>query len=237
MITFENRDCIEGLKELPPESVDLLVTDPPYRIISGGDSKDQFSFKQMSGAISHNSKLTKQGKIFRYNEIRFSEWLPECYRVLKPNTHAYIMVNSRNLKDLWEEAEKAGFIYQNLLVWDKGNALPNKFYMNAYELILMLRKGKQRWINHMGDRNLISIPNVRNKLHPTEKPVELMRLLIENSTGGGQTVLDPFVGSGSTIIACQESGRDFIGYEVDEEFYRIAQDRIAETTAQIRMDI
>ena len=185
MIKFENRDCIEGLKELPPESVDLLVTDPPYRIISGGDSKDQFSFKQMSGAISHNSKLTKQGKIFRCNEIQFSEWLPECYRVLKPDTHAYIMVNSRNLKDLWIEAEKARFVYQNLLVWDKGNALPNKFYMNSYELILMLRKGKQRWINNMGDRNLISIPNVRNKLHPTEKPVELMRLLIENSTGGG----------------------------------------------------
>lgn len=87
---------------------------------------------------------TKQGKLFKHNDIKFSDWLPEVYRVLKPKAHCYIMINPRNLKELQTEAEKAGFAFQNILIWDKGNATPNKYYMNAYEMILMLRKGGQR---------------------------------------------------------------------------------------------
>lgn len=235
MISFENCNCITGLKSLQGESVDLLVTDPPYKIVSGGAAANDG--RQMSGAISHESKLTKQGKIFKYNDIKFGEWLPEVYRVLKPDTHAYIMTNPRNLKELWQEAEKAGFVWQQLIVWEKGNALPNKFYLNSYELILMLRKGGQRWINNMGTKNILPVPNVRNRNHPTAKPVELMQILIENSTEKGDTVLDPFVGGGATIIACMQSGRNFIGYEIDKEYFDRATERIEAVQAQIRMEI
>lgn len=217
-----NSDCIEVLKTLPAESINLCVTDPPYRIISGGDSNGRY--KKMSGRCSHSSSLTRQGKIFEHNDISFDEWLPLVYRVMKPETHTYIMTNARNLKDLWIAAENAGFAFQQLLVWEKGNVLPNKFYMNAYELILMLRKGGQRWINDMGAKNIIKIPATRNKKHPTEKPVELMKFLIEQSSGEGDTVLDLFMGCGSTGLAC--NGREFIGIEIDKEYYDIAAGRL-----------
>lgn len=139
----------------------------------------------------------KDGKLFKHNDIQFSEWLPEVYRVLKPGTHCYIMINPRNLKDLWQDAEDVGFVFQNLIVWDKGNQTPNKYYMNAYELILMLRKGRARNINNLGTKNILRIHNiVRTKSHPTEKPVELMQVLVENSTNENDIVMDLFMGVG-----------------------------------------
>ena len=79
----------------------------------------------------------------------------------------------------------------------------------------------------MGTSNFLDIPNIiGGKLHPTEKPVELMQILIENSTNVGETVLDPFAGSGSTGVACKLLNRDFIGMEIDEKYYNIAKDRL-----------
>ena len=89
----------------------------------------------------------------------------------------------------------------------------------------------------MGTKNILSVPNVRNRNHPTAKPVELMQILIENSTEKGDTVLDPFVGGGATIIACMQSGRNFIGYEIDKEYFDRATERIEAVQAQIRMEI
>lgn len=181
----------------------------------------------MGGILDRENKLTRQGKFFTNNEIEFHEWLPELYRVLKDRTHCYIMVNSRNLKELQTEAEKVGFKYQQLLVWDKGNVISGRFYMNSYELILMLRKGRERYINDMGTSNMLRVPNIiGNKLHPTEKPVDLMKILVENSTDEGDVVLDPFMGVGATGIACKELGRDFIGIEIDEKYFSIAKYRI-----------
>ncbi len=172
---------------------------------------------------------TKDGKLFKHNDIQFSEWLPEVYRVLKPGTHCYIMINPRNLKDLWQDAENVGFVFQNLIVWDKGNQTPNKYYMNAYELILMLRKGRARNINNLGTKNILRIPNiVRTKAHPTEKPVELMQVLVENSTNENDIVMDLFMGVGGVGVACKRTKRHFIGIEIDERYFRIAEQRINE---------
>ena len=170
--------------------------------------------------------LIKSGKIFKYNDIKFSEFLPSLYRILKDDSHCYLMVNGRNLNELQNEAEQVGFKYQNLLVWDKGNATPNKWYMNACEFILFLRKGKAKNINNLGSKTILSVPNVRNKMHPTEKPVELMQILIENSSNENDTVLDPFMRSGSTGIACLNTNRNFIGIELDKTYFDIAQNRI-----------
>ena len=249
-----------ALKEIPDSSVDLVVTDCPYHIISGGCTSGAYG--NPSGILNHdvkktkhgnhlykeNSKhvslcgilndydqttYTKQGKLFKYNEIKFSEWLPEVYRVLKDGTHCYIMINARNLAKLQTEAEKVGFKFQQLLVWYKNNATPNRYYLNACEFILMLRKGKARNINNMGTKNILEINNIiGNKKHPTEKPVELMKILVENSSSRGGVVLDLFMGSGSTGVACKELYRDFIGIEIDEKYYNIALDRINRASFQ-----
>ena len=171
-------------------------------------------------------ELIKSGKIFKHNDIKFSEFLPSLYRILKDDSHCYLMVNGRNLKELWQVANNCGFKYQNLLVWNKGNATPNKWYMNACEFILFLRKGKAKNINNLGSKTIITVPNVRNKMHPTEKPVELMSILVENSSNENDVVLDPFMGSGSTGVACLNTNRNFIGIELDKTYFDIAQNRI-----------
>ena len=250
-----NEDCLKVFKEIENESIDCLITDCPYHIVSGGCTNDAVKIGRSRKRESHGGYLvgdtqhvnlggifnefdewsyTKDGKLFKHNEIKFSEWLPEVFRILKPNTHAYIMINSRNLKELQQASEDAGFVFQNLLVWDKGNSVPNKYYMNSYELILMLRKGRAKNINNMGTSNILRVPNiVRNKQHPTEKPAELMQILVENSTNPGDLVLDPFMGVGGVAIACQRLRRNFIGIEIDEKYFNIADQRIKQEGQQM----
>ena len=232
-----NDDCLDVLKTIESESVDLVVTDCPYHICSGCCSNDAVKIGRYTepGGIFQKRKdshgntymtdtkhvslcgifndadpttYTKQGKLFKFNDIEFSDWLPDIYRVLKSETHCYIMINPRNLKELQQSCEDVGFVFQQLIVWDKGNATPNKYYLNAYELILMLRKGKAMNINNMGTKNILRVPNIiKTKQHPTEKPYELMKILIENSSNEGQIVLDPFMGVGATGVAAKKNGQ------------------------------
>lgn len=232
MIELYNDDCMNVLKGMPDGSVDLVVTDCPYTIALGGcrnrkPLKDGTIRYGLGGIFDGKNPNVRNGTLFNENDIEFSEWLPEVYRVLKDGTHCYIMINARNLKDLWVEAEKVGFVFQNILVWDKGNVTPNKFYMQAYELILMLRKGRARNINNMGTSNIIRVQNIiRTKAHPTEKPYQLMQVLIENSTQEGEVCLDPFMGVGGGGVACKLLNRSFIGIEIDKKYYDIAYERI-----------
>lgn len=251
-IYIYNDDCLNVLKTIPNESIDLYVSDCPYHIVSGGCSnatekgwsntgeilrKDKKGNKfysesnhvSLCGILNDYDPTTyvKNGKLFKFNEIKFSDWLPDIYRVLKPDTHCYIMINARNLKELWQECENVGFQFQQLIVWDKGNQTPNKYYLNSYELILMLRKGKAKNINNMGTKNILRVPNIiKVKKHPTEKPTELMEILIANSSNPGDTVMDSFMGVGSTGVACQKLGRKFIGIEIDEKYFNIAKERL-----------
>ncbi len=228
-------DCMEVLKRLPPESVDLLVTDPPYRLIGGGCTPSSTKHP-IGGIFSRRLETARKGTLFQHNAIPFDAWLPEAYRVLKPGTHAYVMTNPRNLKALWLAAEKAGFAYQALLVWKKNNVMPSCFYMHSYELILMLRKGKAKAIRHPGTPSCLEVNNIApgRKLHPAEKPEELMRILIENSSAPGDTVLDPFMGSGTTGVVCARLSRDFIGIEMDDAYFETAENRIKEAEHGLR---
>jgi len=256
-----NDDCLNILKNIPDESIDLIVTDCPYHIVSGGCTTGTYGngngiFQKETGGIlskrvvgknkqgyilegtkhialfgilndNDATTYTKQGKLFKHNDIKFSEWLPELYRVIKPSTHIYIYINARNLKELQIEAEKVGFIFQQLIVWKKNNATPNRYYLNNAEFILMMRKGNAKNINNMGTKNILEVKNIiGKKIHPTEKPVELNEILISNSSNEGDLVLDPFMGSGSSGVACKKLNRDFIGIEIDEKYFNIAKERI-----------
>lgn len=215
-------DCLDLISEIPADSVDLLLTDCPYKLISGGCTG-------MHGLLSgkENSDI-KTGGLFRHNDIKFSDWLPEVYRVLKDGSHAYIMVNARNIAKLQTEAEKCGFKFVNLLVWEKNNVTANRYYMQKCEFILLLRKGKARTINNPGTANIFHIKNIKgSKLHPAQKPIGLLKVFIENSTSCGGTVFDPFMGCGSTCIACMKTGRKYIGFELDERYFEIAKERIS----------
>ncbi len=215
-----NANCMDYLQSLSNESIDLIVTDPPYKVISGGKPRHK---GQPSGMLSKND-----GKIFDYNNIQPEEWMPELYRVLKSGSQCYIMVNTLNLKRYLEITENCGFKLHAVLVWEKNNATPSRWYMKNGEFTLFLRKGKAKTINYVGSKMIHYFNNIiGNKQHPTEKPIELMRYYIENSSIRDDIILDPFMGCGSTGVACKLTNRRFIGVEIDEQYFNIAKERLS----------
>lgn len=238
-----NEDCRATMSRMSDASIDLIVTDCPYKIVAGGITVDLNGFfvadcgksskRWLKKGENQVPSAVKQGKMFAHNDIKFHEWLPECFRVLKPATHCYVMINGRNLKDLQVDAENAGFVYQNLLVWKKNNATPNRYYMQNAEFILMLSKRPARSINHLGKQTVFEIPNyLGNKYHPSEKPVELLKHLVAESSVVGDVVYDPFVGSGALAKACIELNRQWIGSEIDATYAELASRTIAEYQPQ-----
>lgn len=214
-----NDDCMEIIKNIPDNSIDLVVTDPPYKVISGGKPHKK---GQPSGMLSKND-----GKIFEYNDIKPDVWIPEIYRILKEGTHCYIMTNTINLENYLKICRESGFKLHNVLSWHKNNCTPSRWYMKNGEFTLFLRKGKAKTINNVGSKMIHEFDNIIGiKTHPTEKPVELMNFYITNSSGLNDIVFDPFMGTGSTGIAAIKSNRKFIGIEIDKEYYDVANKRI-----------
>lgn len=132
------------------------------------------------------------------------------------------------------EAEKAGFGFHNMLVWDKGTATPNRWYMKNCEFTGFFFKSPAKFINDCGAKQLINCPQVDvsgqfaedGHSHATEKPVALMQHYIEQSSDVGDLILDPFMGSCSTGVACIRAGRKFIGIEKNERFFNMSVKRI-----------
>lgn len=219
-----NENAIEFMKTLENESIDLIVTDPPYKITARGNAGNSGGMMQ--------KKLSMQGKIFKHNNIKPIDYIPEFYRLLKDGSHCYIMTNHVNLQEIINVATEYGFHFIKSLIWNKGNKIMGQYYMSQFEYILFFRKGKGKKINKCGTADILNVPNKKTKdengknLHDTEKPVELMKILVENSSQVGELVLDPFVGVGATAIACKELDRQYIGVELDEHYYNTTVNRI-----------
>jgi site-specific DNA-methyltransferase (adenine-specific) len=217
-----NTDVLVAFQNIPDEQFNLCVTDPPYKTITGGDSDGKNSTRP-KGMLKGNRKL------FKHQKMNISDWMSELFRVMKNETHTYIFTNSLNLSEMLIESEKAGFKLHNVLVWEKNNCTPSQFYMKNCEYVLFLRKGKAKWVNDIGGSKTVhKFNNVRNKLHPTQKPIELLEFYIRNSSQENDIVFDPFVGSGSTAIAAINTKRKYVGYELDDTYYEIACNRIKE---------
>lgn len=220
-IKIYNEDCLTVLDKLIDNNiqVDCIVCDPPYKCISGG--KPKYSY-QPSGILSKND-----GKLFDYNNLDEKEWFSRIYNILKDGGHCYIMTNVLNLENYLSLSKKVGFKLHNLLVWKKNNCTPNRGYMKNAEYILFLYKGKAKRINNVGSKTIHEFDNIiGNKTHPAEKPIELMKFYIENSTNIGDTVLDFACGTGSTLLACQQTKRKCIGIELDKNYFDVSIKRI-----------
>ena len=215
-------DCLERMKEIPDGSVDLCVSDIPYKLTGGGKG-DGANSKRPKGILVDNSQLMEVPK--------FEDWLPELYRVMKNGTHIYLMCNFKNLNDLMNKSLAVGFKHINLLVWEKNNCTPSQFYMKNCEYALLLRKGSSKYINDIGGSKTVhKFENIiGNKVHPTEKPTDLMEFYVKNSSNEGDVVLDMFMGSCSTGVACLNTNRKFIGIEKVPEYFDIGVNRMQES--------
>lgn len=203
---------------------DVIVTDPPYLLESGGCTVG--GLHERFGA-DPESEYDNSGALFD-DVPDWSEFMPLLYAALADSAHAYVMANNRNVQAMLNAAEAAGFRFHNLLVWDKITATPNRWYMKNCEFTALLFKGKAFHINDCGAKQLIRCPQVDQSAHPTEKPVPLFQHYIENSTAPGALVLDPFMGSGSCGIAALRSGRRFYGIEKAKRWFDVAAARIVE---------
>ena len=217
-----NKDFLKV--RIAPNSIDLICTDPPYPITPKGCAGN-------SGGMM-TTDLCKQGKLFEHNDISPAQYAPIFYNVLKEGTHCYVMCNHINLQNMLNTFTDVGFHFTKALIWDKGNKIMGRFYMSQFEYILFFRKGKGKAINNCGTADILRVPNKKTKvngknIHDTQKPVELMKILIENSTQEGDVVLDPFMAVGSTGIACKQLNRKFMGCEIDPNYYAIAKERIS----------
>lgn len=227
-----NMDCMDLMKEFPDNSIDLIVTDPPYPTTKRGISKNTTT----GGLV--RSELGQQGKIFRYNDINCKKYAPEFFRVLKEDSHCYIMTNHVNLIEMLNTFTDCGFHFIKSLIWNKGNKIMGQAYMSQFEYILFFRKEKFKKINNCGASDIIDIKNIKTKdiqgknIHDTEKPIGLYKILIENSSLENEIVVDPFAGSNNCQFACMETNRYFIGSELDKEYFDKATERLEAFRAQ-----
>ena len=220
-----NGNSIEILKTLKDESIDFIVTDPPYEITKRG-------YSALKGVMS--TKKSLKGNFFDYDIPHIDEYIKELYRVLKPNTLCCIMVNNLNLyKFLKSIKTKTKFKFIKLLIWEKSIKVVTRYLMSNYEIIILLRKGKDRPANDNSKSDIIKIPHQKLKykgelINPTGKPIKLYEFLIQQFSNKGDTILDPFVGSGSFIIACRNLNRNYIAIEIDKKQYKNSKKVIKE---------
>lgn len=207
-------DCLELMKDIPSASVDLVLTDPPYNMTKTGNSC--------------RPNYMPKGEILSGTVPDPLLWMTECYRVLKEG-HFYTFVNKNDLSTYLIAAEKSGFRLHNVITMIKNTKMPNRWYLKYSELLLFFFKGKAIAINDMTSRDyeIVEMPQISNgKIHPTQKPLPFMEKIILNSSSGNDTVFDPFMGSGTTAIAAENTGRKWIGIERDFDYFMKAWQRI-----------
>jgi site-specific DNA-methyltransferase (adenine-specific) len=228
MIKLQRGDCLELLKTLDDNSVDLVVIDPPYIFDScgGGGAFGTDNRKNMHEMFVSKADNLKFGFDFTI--------LDEIERVLKL-LNIYIFCNKNLLADLLQRYKEYNF---DILVYHKTNPIPtvNNKYLSDLEYILFVReKGTKVFGNYKTKSKLFSQPQKKREFnHPTIKPLNIIQTLIENSSKEDDIVLDCFLGSGTTGVACVNSNRNFIGYELDPEYFKIAEARIE--NAQVKKD-
>ncbi|MCF8013177.1 site-specific DNA-methyltransferase [Candidatus Woesearchaeota archaeon] len=226
-------DCLEYLKTLPDNSVDLVVTDPPYNV------------SQKANIKYGNLNIVKN----------FGEWdfgfdpepvMAELKRVLKPKGQIFVFCSTEQIPQ-YMAIFKQNWFFRNLLVWCKTNPAPrlsktNFVFANEYILYAINdpeTKPGQVTFNFQGHKemhNTLITSALQGKerlrdenhkaVHPTQKPLSILRKLIEIASNRGDIVLDPFMGVGSTAVACKETGRNFLGCDLDKIYHAISLKRI-----------
>jgi site-specific DNA-methyltransferase (adenine-specific) len=210
-------DCIDWLRTIDDESVDLIVTDPAYESLEKHRAKGTTTRLKVSDASSN-----EWFPIFPNS--RFVHLFAELYRVLQRDAHCYMYCDQETMFVAKPIAEAAGFKFWKPLVWTKGQIGMGYHYRALYEFVLFFEKGKRR-LNDLGIADVIACPRVRNG-YPTEKPVAVSEVLIGQSTEPGALVIDPFMGSASVGEAALKLGRRFAGCDVKESTIEKARERL-----------
>lgn len=236
-------DCIEYMKTMPDNSVDAIITDPPFNISEEGKDIQRKSLP--SKFHKRNSNVKKDfGEWDRLPERNYKNfielWFNEAQRILKPKGWIFIFFSKERVGYFTDPLDGLfnfhGFKTRTIISWHKTNPVPSFRKMNflsSCEFIVVGSKGESRIPNFLMQKemhNFFETPNSSSygkTKHPTEKPEELVEHLVRIGSNEGEIIFDPFIGSGTTAIACLKLNRKFIGIEKEEEYVRICKSRIA----------
>ncbi len=203
-----NKDWEEAIKQVFDNSIDLVVTDPPYGMQFQSNRR-----KVLYKSIQNDDNLDW-----------IESWVKELKRVCKEDAHIYIFCSWHNV-DIFKQKVGAYFNVKNILIWEKNNHGSGDLlgdYAPKYEMIIFCSNGSKK-LNGGRDANVLKTAKTGNENHPTEKPVNLISYLIEKSSNKGDIVLDTFAGSFSTAQACKHTKRNFICFEIEEDYCRTAK--------------
>lgn len=230
---IECGDAFELMKEIQDNSIDLILTDPPYNLSPYSTGNIKISWRS-----DLNNDLAEWDKV----EFEPKSCVNEFKRILKPIGNIFAFT-SYNLLGKWHEAFDKEFYTFQFMVWHKTNPAPKIFkagFLNSCELIICCWNKKHTWNftkqNEM--HNFIESPicmgkeRWQNPKHPTQKPLKLLRHIIKLSTNPGDVVFDPFMGVGSTGVAALELKRKFIGFELEQEYFNASKKRLNNNVQQ-----
>lgn len=213
-----HQDAVEWLSTLPTESVDLLITDPPY------ESLEKHRAVGTTTRLKH-SKASSNDWFQIFPNTRFGELFEQVYRVLRRDTHFYLFCDAETMFVAQPAAIAAGFKFWKPLVWDKRKIGMGYHYRARYEFILFFEKGKRR-LNDLAQPDVLECTRIRGG-YPTEKPALVSSVLVRQSTQPGQIVVDPFMGSASVGEAALGLGRHFMGNDISEVSLELSQKRLS----------
>jgi len=234
-ITIYNADCRDILPHLEP--VDLVLTDPPYssgtrqatdRIASNIPKRGEKWNPERSGIIWDTS----------FSTFGFSVFMNWFYRQLKDRLtlggHAYTFIDWRQYPTLTLSIESGGLMINNLIVWDKGVYALGGNYRSQHEFIVFASNGPARRLNRHDLGNVIQCKRISGSDHPTEKPIDLIKTILSYASNEENTILDPFMGSGTTLRAAKDLGRKAIGIEIEEKYCQIAVEKLKQEVFDLR---
>lgn len=238
-------DCIEVMQKMPKGGINLILTDPPYNASEGGINLPN---NKTGGAYYKvNEKWDKFGHYSNYLDFT-RKWIYEADSLLTPNGSIMVCCSLHNIGELIIALKELKYKFINLITWKKTNPMPNitkRMLTHSTEFIVWFAKSKG-WIFNYRDmkkynqdkqlRDVWEFPLCQGKerikgkdskaAHPTQKPLQLFKRLIEMGSNEGDIVLDPFIGIGTTAIAAQELKRKWIGIDSNKEYIKLANNRI-----------
>jgi DNA modification methylase len=221
---------------MPDQYIDLIITDPPYNI--GDDNKRT----KVGNKIMSN--MDAWGEWDNYDKKEYDEFifkiLQESFRILKDGSSFYMFTAREDNGFFIRKAIECGFLYKNQLAIIKENPLPrfNKNnYRSAFELCMYLTKGKPKTFNFISQKMCNNVHKYligrKDSEHPTEKPLKFFEKVILISSNEGDIVFDPFMGSGTTAIACIRNNRYYIGCEISNEYCKMINKRILDANMRL----
>lgn len=224
-----NDDCRNRLCKLHDNSIDLILTDPPYNIA-----------KYSTGNIALPGREALNNDIASWDMVDIDprEFIDEFKRILKPDGNIFIFT-SYNLIGKWHEVFDKEFDTFQFFIWHKTNPAPKIFkngFLNSCEMIICMWNKGHKWnfSNQNEMHNFFESPicmrpeRLSNPKHPAQKPVKLLKHIIKIASNPGDIVLDPFMGVGSTGVAALELKRKFIGCEIEKEYFDASKKRLEE---------